>query len=95
MNVREITEDATETLWHYAAVSIAFTVATAWLVVAFQAHSPFHEGGCGFWRRLAWPVLWVWRCVGVGVGVGRSGFVGGFVGGRVIGAGRGQSGGLP
>ncbi|KIK40559.1 hypothetical protein CY34DRAFT_24766 [Suillus luteus UH-Slu-Lm8-n1] len=57
MNVREITQDATETLSHYAAVSIAFTVLTAWLVVAFQAHSPVHEVGCGFWRRLSWPVF--------------------------------------
>jgi hypothetical protein len=61
MNVREITDDATETLSHYAAVSIAFTVLTAWLVVAFQSHSPFHEPGSGFWRRLSWPFSYVIR----------------------------------
>jgi hypothetical protein len=80
MNVREITQDATETLSHYAAVSIAFTVLTAWLVVAFQAHSPVHEVGCGFWRRLSWPVLYVGRWAGVGVG--SPGGVRGWVRGR-------------
>lgn len=59
MNVREITADATETMSHYAAVSIAFTVLTAWLVVAFQSHSPFHEPGSGFWRRLSWPFSYI------------------------------------
>ncbi|KAG2130870.1 hypothetical protein DEU56DRAFT_954249 [Suillus clintonianus] len=65
MNVREITDDATETLSHYAVVSIAFTVATAWLVIAFQSHSPFHEAGAGFWQRLAWPFSYVIRPTGL------------------------------
>lgn len=65
MNVREIIGGATETLAHYAMVSVSFTVLTAWLVVAFQVHSPFHESGSGFWRRLAWPVTYVVRPTGL------------------------------
>ncbi|KAG1718353.1 cora-like Mg2+ transporter protein-domain-containing protein [Suillus paluster] len=65
MNVREIIGGATETIGHYAIVSVAFTVVTAWLVVAFQTHSPFHEQGTGFWRRLAWPFLYVTRPTGL------------------------------
>ncbi|KAG1727015.1 hypothetical protein EDB19DRAFT_1751139 [Suillus lakei] len=65
MNVREITDDATETLSHYAVVSISFTVLTAWLVVAFQSHSPFHEPGSRFWLRLAWPFSYVIRPTGL------------------------------
>jgi hypothetical protein len=61
MNVREITVDATETLAHYATVSVIFTVLTAWVVVALQSHSPFHEPGDGLWRRLAWPIHYVMR----------------------------------
>ncbi|KAG2140502.1 uncharacterized protein EDB93DRAFT_1252788 [Suillus bovinus] len=65
MNVKEITDDATETLFHYAVVSIAFTVITAWLVVTFQSHSPFHQPGSGFWWRLAWPFSYFIRCTGL------------------------------
>ncbi|KAG1817367.1 hypothetical protein EV424DRAFT_1540458 [Suillus variegatus] len=65
MNVREIISGATETLANYVTVSVTFTVLTAWLVVAFQAHSPFHESGTGFWRRLAWPVTYIMRPTGL------------------------------
>ncbi|KAG1736639.1 uncharacterized protein EDB91DRAFT_500131 [Suillus paluster] len=65
MNVREVTPDATETIANYAAVAVSFTVLTAWLVVAFQSQSPFHEPGSGFWRRLAWPVSYVIRPTGL------------------------------
>ncbi|KAG2130876.1 cora-like Mg2+ transporter protein-domain-containing protein [Suillus clintonianus] len=65
MNVREIIGGATETLAHYAVVSVTFTVFTAWFVVAFQSHSPFHEPGVGFWRRLAWPFTYVMRPTGL------------------------------
>jgi len=65
MNVREITDGASETLAHYAMTAVAFTVVTAWLIVAFQSHSPFHEPGVGFWRRLAWPFLYVKRPTGL------------------------------
>ncbi|KAG1880208.1 cora-like Mg2+ transporter protein-domain-containing protein [Suillus subluteus] len=61
MNVKEITSDSTETIYHYAVTSIVFTVLTAWLVVAFQSHSSFHEPGSGFWQRLAWPFSYVIR----------------------------------
>ncbi|KAG1864488.1 hypothetical protein C8R48DRAFT_601811 [Suillus tomentosus] len=65
MNVREIISGATETLANYVTVSVTFTVLTAWLVVAFQAHSPFHESGTGFWRRLAWPVTYIMTSTGL------------------------------
>jgi len=65
MNVREINQGGTETIANYAITSVAFTVVTAWLVVAFQPHSPFHETGAGFWRRLAWPYLYVTRPTGL------------------------------
>ncbi|KAG2097244.1 uncharacterized protein F5147DRAFT_370624 [Suillus discolor] len=65
MNVREIISGATETLANYVTVSVTFTVLTAWLVVAFQSHSPFHEPGAGFWRRLAWPVTYIMRSTGL------------------------------
>jgi hypothetical protein len=65
MNVREINQGGTETFANYAGVSVAFTVLTAWLVVAFQSHSPFHEANVGFWRRLAWPYLYVTRSTGL------------------------------
>jgi len=65
MNVREVTDDATETLAHYAAVAVTLTVLTAWLVVSLQSHSPFHEPGAGFWRRLAWPFHYVMRPSGL------------------------------
>jgi hypothetical protein len=61
MNVKEITDDATETISHYAMVSVTFTVLTAWLVVAFQSHSSFHEPGSGFFQRLSWPFSYVIR----------------------------------
>jgi hypothetical protein len=65
MNVREITDGATETLTHYATVSIAFTVLTAWLVVALQSQSSFHEAGAGLWERLGWPFHYVRRPTGL------------------------------
>ncbi|OJA14997.1 hypothetical protein AZE42_07805 [Rhizopogon vesiculosus] len=64
MNVREINTGGTETIANYAAVSVAFTVLTAWLVISFQSHSPFHETGAGFGRRLAWPYFYVTRGTG-------------------------------
>jgi len=79
MNVREINTGGTETFANYAGVSVAFTVITAWLVVAFQSHSPFHDQGAGFWARLAWPYLYVTRSTGLRQSL-RSQPVGGIVG---------------
>lgn len=65
MNVREINAGGLETITNYAGVSVAFTVLTAWLVIAFQSQSPFHDQGAGFWKRIAWPCLYVTRSTGL------------------------------
>jgi len=57
MNVAEIAPDAAETLPHYFAIALPFTVTMAWV---FSAHrqDPFEENENPF-RRLVWPIYFL------------------------------------
>ncbi|KAF9226325.1 hypothetical protein BS17DRAFT_729410 [Gyrodon lividus] len=57
MNVVEINPNTRENLGHYAEATVALTLLTAWLVIAFQTHSSFYPDGSKTWRRLAWPIF--------------------------------------
>jgi len=64
MNVKEITEDGHGTLAHYVESALPLTLATIWIIVAFQSKHllPSHVN---FWTRLAWPILLSARFFGV------------------------------
>jgi len=57
MNVKEIAGDNTRgTLGHYAAVAVTFTVATVWIIIAFQSRHLFGDN-IGFWEGFGWPYI--------------------------------------
>ncbi|RDB19710.1 hypothetical protein Hypma_013163 [Hypsizygus marmoreus] len=55
MNIKEVAPDTHGTLPHYLLVAVPLTVATIWIVVAFQSRYIFPEG-TSFWVRMGWPV---------------------------------------
>lgn len=55
MNIKEVAPDTNGTLPHYIAVAIPLTIATIWIVVAFQSKYIFPDG-TNIWVRLGWPV---------------------------------------
>ncbi|KAH7882413.1 hypothetical protein F5I97DRAFT_1987033 [Phlebopus sp. FC_14] len=61
MNVVEINPDSNENLAHYAEATVALTLLTAWLVVGLQTHSSFYPTGSNIWRRLAWPIFFIYE----------------------------------
>ncbi|KAF5384252.1 hypothetical protein D9615_003334 [Tricholomella constricta] len=55
MNVKEISPDTEGTLPHYVAAALSLTVATIWIVVAFQSKFIFPED-TSFLMRFTWPI---------------------------------------
>lgn len=54
MNVAEINPGSLETLPHYVAAAVPFTIATVWIIIAFQSKYIF-KTEVSFWWRLTWP----------------------------------------
>ncbi|CAA7269923.1 unnamed protein product [Cyclocybe aegerita] len=63
MNVKEIVPDTNGTLPHYVETALPFTLATVWIIIAFQSRYIFPEY-VTFWKRLGWPVLLLARLFG-------------------------------
>ncbi|KIJ05218.1 hypothetical protein PAXINDRAFT_182971 [Paxillus involutus ATCC 200175] len=61
MNVAEINPGSTESIKHYAEATVAISLITGWLLVAVQPHNTFHSPGSDVWRRLAWPLISLWK----------------------------------
>lgn len=56
MNVKEIAPSTAENLSHYFETAAPLTLATVWIVIAFQSKYIFGND-MPFWKRLGWPVL--------------------------------------
>ena len=56
MNVREINPGTKGTVMHYAATAVSFTLATVWIIIAFQSRYLFEENASP-WKRLGWPYV--------------------------------------
>lgn len=54
MNIHEINPGTLGSLLHYMAVAIPLTIATIWIIIAFQSKYLFDED-VSMWRRFAWP----------------------------------------
>ncbi|KAF8639226.1 hypothetical protein AX17_001711 [Amanita inopinata Kibby_2008] len=54
MNVKEVNPGTNGTLPHYFGAAIALTVATIWIIIAFQSRYLFNKDA-PFWKRLGWP----------------------------------------
>ncbi|KAF9239332.1 hypothetical protein BU15DRAFT_74747 [Melanogaster broomeanus] len=61
MNVVEINPGSSENMIHYIEATLAVSFVTGWLLLVVQAHSTVHSPGSDIWRRLVWPVLFLWR----------------------------------
>ena len=58
MNVVEINPQGGSALTHlyqYVALTLPLTIATAWVIFAFQSKHLFPEG-TSFYKRLGWPI---------------------------------------
>ncbi|EAU84063.2 hypothetical protein CC1G_06925 [Coprinopsis cinerea okayama7 len=65
MNVKEIVPETSETLPHYFETAAPLTLATVWIIVAFQ--SKYILGyEMPFWKRLGWPILMPLKRLGWG-----------------------------
>jgi hypothetical protein len=56
MHIREINPGTNGTVAHYVATAVSFTLATVWIIIAFQSRHLFAEE-TSFWKRLAWPYM--------------------------------------
>jgi hypothetical protein len=54
MNVKEINPGTNGTVPHYIATVVSLTLASIWVIVAFQ--SKHYLEGQSMWRRLLWPI---------------------------------------
>jgi hypothetical protein len=54
MNIHEINPGTLGSLPHYMAVAIPLTIATIWIIIAFQSKYLF-DNDESIWRRFAWP----------------------------------------
>ena len=54
MNVQEINPGTKGTVLHYGATAVSFTLATVWIIIAFQSRHLFEENASP-WKRLGWP----------------------------------------
>jgi len=57
MNIDEIVPGTKGSLPHYFETAIPLTIATIWVVVAFQSKHFFRDQNATFWRRLGWPAI--------------------------------------
>lgn len=64
MNVKEISPDTQGTLPHYIGAAIGMTIATIWIIVAFQSQYLLPKG-YPFIMRLAWPLLLALKFLGL------------------------------
>ncbi|KAJ2925316.1 hypothetical protein H1R20_g11757, partial [Candolleomyces eurysporus] len=56
MNVREIVPDSLGTIGNYLAAALSMTLATAWIIIAFQSKHHFSPG-TPLWKRFNWPFV--------------------------------------
>ena len=64
MNVVEINPDSLGKLRNYVGAAVSFTLATAWVIMAFQSEHLIGKR-MPFWKRLGWPYFFVkWRLWG-------------------------------
>ncbi|KAH6910723.1 hypothetical protein BKA70DRAFT_1271341 [Coprinopsis sp. MPI-PUGE-AT-0042] len=56
MNIKEIVPGTTENLAHYFETALPLTLASVWVIVAFQSKYVFGDD-MPFWQRLGWPIL--------------------------------------
>jgi len=68
MNVKEINPtnngmSVPYKLVHYAATAISFTLASIWIIIAFQSKGILGEN-TSFWKRLGWPYMLFWKYYG-------------------------------
>jgi len=54
MNINEINPGTLGSLPHYMAVAVPLTIATIWIIIAFQSKYLFKDDA-SIWRRFAWP----------------------------------------
>jgi hypothetical protein len=64
MNVKEISANTKGTLPHYFGVAIGMTVATVWIIMAYQCQQ-FLDEDYGFFMRLLWPILFLLKYLGI------------------------------
>lgn len=53
MNIRDFNSESFATLTKYLIIAFTFTVATIWIVIAFQ----FEDKSASIFKRLAWPIF--------------------------------------
>lgn len=58
MNVKEISEGTQGTLPHYIVAAAGMTIATVWIIMAYQCQH-FLDADYGFLMRLLWPILFI------------------------------------
>ncbi|EKM78431.1 hypothetical protein AGABI1DRAFT_129541 [Agaricus bisporus var. burnettii JB137-S8] len=63
MNVKEISEDTQGTLPHYIVAAAGMTIATVWIIMAYQCQH-FLDADYGFLMRLLWPILFILKLFG-------------------------------
>lgn len=60
MNTQEIVPGANGTVAQYIVTALAFILVILWVLGAVQSRYIF-PAGTTFWRRLGWPLLFVYR----------------------------------
>ncbi|EDR10250.1 uncharacterized protein LACBIDRAFT_325159 [Laccaria bicolor S238N-H82] len=63
MNVHQIAPGTTATLPQFIEGAIPLTLATIWIIIAFQSKYIFPKNA-SFWTRLGWPILMLMRAFG-------------------------------
>lgn len=63
MNIQEINPGTKGTVGNYAATAVSFTLATVWIIVAFQSKHILGEE-TSFWKRLGWPYMLIRKSYG-------------------------------
>lgn len=63
MNVKEISPDTSGTLPHYVGAALAMTLATIWIIIAFQSRYLLPQDYSIF-QRLGWPILLLLEWIG-------------------------------
>jgi len=55
MNVKNFSPGTLGTITHYIEIAMPLTIATIWVIIAFQSTYIFHPEKVTFWKRLGWP----------------------------------------